>query len=140
MNKTTPFIFHNSLHHVGTIVAINDEWKQNFRFNSTLKFIGYSVDDCKYCFTTLQDNWNIYKLSEEEIQIYIKSILQDGAIELKNENFDPKYIDGIASAWIWYAIIMFFALFLQGVENVIGVWVISTFIFFNWRHKKIKGG
>ena len=140
MNKTTPFIFNNSLHYVGTIVAINDEWKQKFRFNSTLKFIGYNSDDCTYCFTTLQDNWNIYKLSEEEIQMYIKSVLQDAVIERTNENIDPKYIDGMASAWIWYILIMFFAIFLQGIGNVIVVWVVATFIFFNWRHKKIKGG
>ena len=140
MNETTPFIFNNHIYYVGTIVEINEEWKQNFRFNSTLKFTGYDVNDCSYCFTTLQDNWKIYKLSEAQIQMCVKSVLLDGVMEPKNEKIDPKYIDGIVSAWIWYILIMFFALFLKGAENVIGIWIIATFLFFGWRHNKIKGG
>ena len=140
MNKTIPFIFNNGEHYVGTIVSINDAYKQNFRFNSILKFIGYSLEEDAYCFTTLQDNWNVYKLSEKQIRIYIKDILKEGQTEFKNENIDPQYIDGIISAWIWYILIMFFAVFLRDVQNIIAVWLVATFIFFSWRHKKIKGG
>lgn len=139
MNKENPFIFNDRPYYVGTIVSINEAWKHKVGFNSILKFVWYNSDEDAYCFTTLQDNWNIYKLSNEQILMYVESILNDNKMEVKNQDINPQYIDGIVSAWIWYILIMLFAVFLQGVTNVILVWVIATIIFFNWRQNKIKG-
>ena len=140
MNKETPFIFNNRTYYVGTIVEINEECKHKFRFNSILKFSWYNEKENMYCFTTLQDNWDIYKLSNEQINTCIKCVLNDDLVERKNDEIEPQYIDGIVSAWIWYILIMIFAFFLQGTTNIIVVWAVTTFIFVSWRNKKIKGG
>jgi hypothetical protein len=98
------------------------------------------VEEKSYCFTALHDNWEIYRLSRDEIYKYIECVLKVGVIKENDRKVEPKYIEGIVSAWIWYILVMFFAIFLKGAENVIMTWGLATFIFFNWRNRKIKGG
>lgn len=140
MNQTSPFIFNNKFYYPGTIVKIKKEWEQYFQFNTVLQFTGYIIDERAYCFSTLQDRWRIYKLSSEQVSEYIEDVLKESLKECDNKIVNTEYIDGIVSAWIWYILIMLFALFFKGAENVIMTWCLATFIFFSWRHKKIKGG
>ena len=141
MDEFTPFIFKDLPYYAGTIVEVDQKWKQNFRFNTVLKFIGYNKNEDTYCFITLHDNWTIYRLSNAQVSLYINRILKEVVYKPDNNNdMDPKYIDGIVSAWTWYIIIMLFAFFVYGIVNKICIWIVATFIFFNWRHKKIKGG
>lgn len=135
------FDYKGKRHYIGTIVEIREESKKYCGFNSTLKFIGYNIDDDSYSFVTLYDAWRICKLSAEQISLYIKEIIVEGApIQNKNKKIESKYIEGIVSAWIWYILIMFFALFLKGIENTLLTWIAATFIFFRWRHIKMNGG
>ena len=140
MNKTSPFIFNGKIYYVGTIIRIKEEYKQYVGFNSILKFSGYIIDENVYCFSSLQDKWKIYKIPSNQIAQYIENILSEGVIEDADKRIDPKYIDGIVSAWIWYILVMFFAVFVKEPGNTITVWILATFIFFRWRHIKIKGG
>ena len=56
-----------------------------------------------------------------------------------SNKIEPKYIEGIISAWIWYILIMFFGVLLKGAVTTIIVWTLASIIFFNWRRKKING-
>lgn len=140
MDTKKPFIFNHKIYYAGTVVTIHSEYQQNFKFHSTLKFVGYEACNRMYCFSVLYDNWTIYRLSSEQINIYIASVLKEGDDVSEDTRIDTKYIDGIVSAWIWYIFIMLFALILQGAASVATVWIIATIIFFSWRHNKIKGG
>jgi hypothetical protein len=140
MNKTAPFIFNDKHYYAGTVVKIKEEWKQCLGFNSMLQFTGYMVEEKLYYFTALHDNWEIYRLSKDEMYKYIECVLKVGVIKENDRRVEPKYIEGIVSAWIWYILAMIFAIFLKGAENVIMTWGLATFIFFNWRNRKIKGG
>ena len=135
MNNTVSFIFNGQTYYVGTIVQVKEEWKQNFKFSSILKFTGYNIDEHVYCFTTLQDIWTIYKLSEEQIQLYISHILQYGENKIESNEIDPKYIDNIVSAWIWYIFLMGITLIFNGS---LAYWTVISIIFFMHRNKKLK--
>jgi hypothetical protein len=140
MNKDVPFIFNGKNYYTGTIIEIKEELQQHVNFSLKLQYIGYITEKKTYYFSSLYDNWQVYNIPKEQLCMYIKNILYEGKIENKNQTLDPKYIDGIVSAWIWYILIMFFSLFFRGVENIIITWCVATFIFFSWRSKKIKGG
>ena len=140
MPETHKFIFNDKIYYVGTIVKINETYQKYIGFNSVLKFIGYNVDTKVYLFSSLLNNWDIYDLSYEQIELYVDEILKEAKNCLEKTNCNPEYIDGILSAWIWYILFMFFALFLNGIFNVLAVWCVATFIFFSWRNNKIKGG
>ena len=135
------FKYNGKYYGVGTLVKIKDINKQHCGFNSILKFTGYNLNDERYCFRSLYGAWTIYKFSNEEIALYVQEILEEGNLELENKKtIHPQYIEGIVSAWIWYILIMVFALLFKGIENIIITWIVATFIFFRWRHHKINGG
>lgn len=140
MNKTSPFVINGEFYYVGTIVKIKKEYHNNVGFHMILKFVGYITEERAYCFSSLQNNFEIYKIPVDDISKYIENILSSGEIEENDKRVDQKYIEGIVSAWIWYILAMFVAIFAKDPVNIIASWVLSTFIFFRWRHKKIKGG
>ena len=140
MNKTSPFIFNGKLYYIGTVVKVKEGFEQYFKFNSMLQFTGYIIDEKAYCFSSLQDKWEVYRLSSRQVSEYIDKVLQANVVEYNDNKENIQHIEGIVSAWIWYILIMFFALFFKGVGNVIMTWLFATFIFFSWRHRKIKGG
>jgi hypothetical protein len=139
MNTLHPFVFNGKYYYAGTIVEIYSEYVQQFKFNSILKFVGYNISENAYYFSSLYNVWDIYKLSYEEISIYIHQVLQENQIQYDN-HVNENYIDGIVSAWIWYILAILFSLCLQGIGNVICALVFATVIFYHWRNKKIRGG
>lgn len=140
MNKQTPFIFNGKLYYTETIVKIKENLRKFVGFNSSLKYIDYLIEKNVYCFSSLYNNWETYHITCEQIQDYIEDVLYESKMKIINERIEPKYIEGITSAWIWYILIMFFAVFLKRITYAIVVCVIATFIFFDWRNTKIKGG
>ena len=134
------FNYNGRPHYIGTLVKINDNHKQHCGFYTTLKFTGYDINDNSYCFSSLYDMWKIYKFSNEEISMYIETILEEGNCITEKKKMNPQYIEGIVSAWIWYILIMLFALFFKGTANILITWIAATFIFFRWRYNKINGG
>lgn len=140
MPETHKFTFNGKVYYIGTIVKINEEYQKHTGFNSFLKFIGYNASSQTYCFSSLVNNWDIYNLFDEQINLYIDKVIKEEEKYCEKTECNPKYIDGILSAWIWYILFMFGALFLNGRLNIIIVWCLSTLIFFSWRSKKIKGG
>ena len=140
MNKDIPFIFNGKKYYTGTIIETNEDLRQFINSNLKLQYIGYKTKEKTYYFSSVYDIWKIYKVPKEQLSRYIKNVLYEGEIKNVNYMIEPKYIEGIVSAWIWYILIMFFAFFFNKITYVIITWCLATFIFFNWRSKKIKGG
>ena len=138
MNQTNLFIFNGSIYYPGTIVKIKEEYRQFVGFSAVLKFTGYIVEEKVYCFSSLYDVWGVYKMSSKQISEYVEAVLSEGTIEDKSKRRDPRYIDGIVSAWIWYIFAMLFFSLAKDPADVIIGWGLATFIFFRWRHNKIK--
>lgn len=140
MNKESPFILNGKIYYNGTVVKIKKEYIKYVGYNTVLKFAGYIIQEKMYCFSPMQNQFEIYKIPGEQIYNYIEEVLSEGTIKKVYKRVDPKYVEGIVSAWIWYILIMFFAVFLKNIGDIITVWLLTTFIFFSWRHRKIKGG
>ena len=140
MHKDIPFIFNGKKYYTGTIIETNEDLRQFINSSSKLQYIGYKAEEKAYYFSSVYDIWKIYKVPKEQLSNYINNILYEGEIKNANYIIEPKYIEGIVSAWIWYILIMFFAFFFKRIIYVIITWCLATFIFFNWRSKKIKGG
>ena len=135
------FIFNKNKYYTGTIIEIQNDKKEFFSFNKTLKFSRYDNYCNAYCFTSLHDIWTEYKIQAENIELYINKILVEVKKDEDNCNkTNPQYIDGIIVAWSWYVILMFFSLCLSGVSTKILALIGTTVVFFNWRNKKINGG
>ena len=97
-------------------------------------------DENKYKFHYLNNCLEKYSLSEDELEIYIESIVTACVQSLPNEiKVEPKYIDGIVVAWTWYILIMFGSLFVKGIAIKILLQIVTTCFFVLWRKKKMRG-
>jgi hypothetical protein len=142
MNKNY-FHFNGNQYYTGTVVAIKEEAKQHVGFCSMLKFVDYNIENDLCNFVSLYDTWHSYTLTDEQLKLYIEYVAKAYVATTRYEQthkVEPKYIDGIVSAWIWYILIMIFALFLKGIENVIGLWSLASIVFWSWRCNKMNGG
>jgi hypothetical protein len=138
---TKCFKFNKKYYYAGTVVKIRDGAEKHVGFCSMLTFIGYNTDNNLYIFQSFYDIWKRYEITEKQLEEYIEYVAKAYCASTQNEKkeMDPKYVDGIVSAWIWYVLIMFFAFFVKGIENVILIWIAASVAFWGWRHKKIKG-
>ena len=138
--KTNYFIFDNVRYCHGSVIEIKEEYQKNFCFCARMRFLQYNPQTQLYYFVATNNPLNIYTIADEQLTIYIKKITYR-VVEQKNTELklDPRYIEGIVSAWTWYILIMCFAIFIKGAHNVIILWIVATYIFFNWRNKKING-
>jgi hypothetical protein len=135
------FVFNNKRHYIGTIVSVKQHKKNMFGYNSTVRFVQYNRNNNLYYFASLYDIFDRHGIPEYQLQDCIENVLTSCDMNNNTSNkLDPKYIDGIVNAWCWYILIMFFAFFLEGIGNQIITWTFSSFVFFNWRNKKINGG
>lgn len=136
------FNFKGNKYAQGTVVKIVEKHQNEFKFNSNLVFEKYDENNGLLYFRTLYSNWDQFCIGKNKVEEYISTVVSPVVIASECK-FSPKtneeYVDGIVSAWIWYIIIMVFGLFLQGWTNVIIIWVLSSVIFFSWRHKKMNG-
>lgn len=119
--------------------------------NRNAKYIGWDLDgDEKYVFVIVAPETNYdgmeLRIGHAMLRFYIKKVaIKDYTtmlIEMENEQDedtelrDPKYIDGIMEAWACYIFAMLFSTILVFPNNLCG-WILSSVVFFKWRHKKI---
>lgn len=135
------FMFKGRRYYIGTLIKINENQKENFNYYSIVEFIQYDDNNNLYCFNSPYEPLRMFKITDEQISIYIKEII-NGVIDnpANNNKTEPKYIDGMFNAWIWYILVMFFALFIKGIYNTIILWITASIIFFRWRNNKINRG
>lgn len=138
MNKNY-FIFNNKQYFPETLIQIKTECRKDFGFYSILKFIRYNNDNNLYYFSSLFDKWHYYKLTYQELLDCIDKVQAEG-LPIQTSKLNPAYVDGIVEAWVWYILIMIFAVFVKGIGETLIVWIVATIIFFQWRYKKINGG
>lgn len=135
------FYFRGNNYGKGTIVKIYEEHKEKFKFYSNLIFEKYDKESGLYLFKSPYNRWENFNVSKDQIEEYIKEIVKPCCITQADtrQKVDPDYVEGMASAWIWYILIMVFGLFLKGPVSVIGIWTLASVVFFSWRHKKMNG-
>ena len=135
------FNFKGNIYGEGTVVQIAEEYKKEFKFYSNISFKKYDNVNDVYHFGSLYNNWENFYIPRNRLQIYIEKISEPHRVvsQVSSSKVNEDYVEGIVSAWVWYIVIMFFGLFLKGLLNVVGVWILASIIFFTWRHKKMNG-
>lgn len=138
------FNFNNFQYGYGTIVKIYKNKRNHFGCCTNVIFEGYNRNnDRLYHFSSLHDKWDDYCMTKDELELYIEKIEHIGCNnDLQNDVkiIPPSYIEGIVDAWIWYIIVIFFAVFIKGIGSTIIIWTISSWIFWSWRKNKMNGG
>lgn len=128
----------------GTIIKI-----KNFNKAITATFISYDVNKKKYLvkinnlkykdgyyFTEYDESFFNNNLIEVTDEIDIKYIQNYPIKEIMPFTFTEELeVDGMALAWIWYIFLMGITLFFIGR---IFYWAIISFVFFNYREKKLR--
>ena len=136
------FYFKGLLYRGAPIVQVKDEYRKDFKFNTYLVFEGYDEKN-KIChFHYLHNVWEKYVIPVDKLDIVILNVTPDCNYGKKQSpiKVEEKYIENIVSAWIWYLLAMFLAVFLKDLSDVILAWTTASFIFFRWRHIKMNGG
>ena len=135
------FYFKGSFYEKGSLVHIHEKYKKDFKFCSCLVFEGYDEKTGVCCCHSMLSCWEKYEIPVDKLNDIIEDVTP--AYKSKNNNssskIEDKYIEGMISAWIWYILIMVFALFAKDPGAKIYTWIAASFIFFYWRHKKKNG-
>lgn len=134
------FNFKGNIYCSGTVVKIYDDKINKFNFSRYLKFSQFDENENKYKFHYINNCFEKYSLSEDELKVYIESIVTAYAPSLpKESNVESKDIDGIIPAWTWFVLALIGSLFIQGIANKILIQVIAICLFTAWRENKKKG-
>lgn len=135
------FIYKGKRYDFGTVVVI--KWCNNITrtvLNTRATFIDYNTENKEY---TVEIYGNKYVYTEDEFFKVLCSIVDtDNEIkmnvrkEVKHHTFtDELKIDGLLIAWIWYIFIMAVGVIFY---DRIGIWILASVMFFNYRNKKLK--
>lgn len=136
------FYFKGNNYGNGTVVQIYEKKKKEFKFYSYLIFEEYDNNNEMCRFRSPYNRWESFNISKNQLQEYIEKITEPYEVVVKVDSHpkvNQEHVEGIVDAWLWYILIMFFGIFLKGIVNVIGVWILASVVFFSWRHKKMNG-
>lgn len=112
--------YNNTHKHTGVFLDCD---KENDEYRFVVDGITYNFN--KICFyKIMQDKTDGFVTTNCEYQKQTKPTFKD---ELN--------IDGLLPAWLWYIFIMSVSVIFK---SCIGIWILSSIIFFNYRSKKIK--
>lgn len=112
--------YNNSYKHKGIFIDCDEE-KNEYRF---------TVDGEMYCFNKVCF-WKtvINNTTANQNKNCIDNISNKKTFK------DELNIDGMLIAWMWYIFIMAVAIIFK---DCLGIWAITSIIFFNYRNKKLK--
>ena len=136
------FVYNNIRYYSGTIVKLkhNNSTAKNFMecnatfmyVNRNLNRIVVKINDCTYQYP--------YEDFQKRIIGITKYVNISDATEIcpqkrKCTFADEINIDGLLIAWMWYICIMAVATIFY---DRIGIWILTSVIFFHYRNKKLK--
>ena len=83
-------------------------------------------------------NGTRWTLTEKMLHNSLKEITnqRDNSVHMPRlVKLPDKYIDGLTFGWMWYIFLMAISILFK---DAIGLLVFISYVFFSWRHKKIK--
>lgn len=134
----------------GDYVKLTSFEEEKVGGNRNAKYVGWDLGgDNKYVFVIVAPDTDYdgmeLRISDGMLRFYIEKVgvkdyedllTMTESEQKKQELRDPKYIDGIVEAWACYIFAVLFSTILIFPGNVLG-WIISSVVFFKWRHDKI---
>jgi hypothetical protein len=140
--KQTYFVYNDKRYDIGTIIIL-------YRFDiysrrvcrTKAKFVWYDAELKRYSVEIYGKEY-IYEeesFKKDFLGIYEPhktSAVMQASTNHKTYTFsDELNIDGLLIAWIWYVFIMVVAIIFYAR---IGIWILASIIFFDYRNKKLK--
>lgn len=135
------FVYNGKRYNSGTIIVI--KWCNNITrtvLNTRATFIDYNTERKEY---TVEVYGNKYVYTEDKFLKVLCNVVDaddkiNGNIQSEQKRYtftDELNIDGLLIAWIWYIFIMVVGIIFH---DRIGIWILTSVIFFNYRDKKLK--
>ena len=135
------FLRNGQKYDTGTMIRIKQfNYVTGKLYEIDAKFISYDFENNKY---ELEINNIIKKYSKNDFDRMLCGIVVENNNEYRsyqlvqrNKTFkDELDVDGLLFAWMWYIFIMAIATIFY---ERIGIWILASIIFFNYRNKKLK--
>lgn len=130
--KQNYFELNGEKYYTGTIFVIKDYFSNSKEIEAT--FICYDTDWDKYFY---RFNGKSYSLGSKRFWENFVSPTgkfdskERGVTVVRKKEFD---IPGMALGWTWYVFLMLLSAIFK---DALGLWLLISFVFFNWRSKKI---
>lgn len=124
------FVWNGAKYYTGTVIVINDMGRQTeasfICYDNTYNYYFFQVKQCRHMMRPAQFEKALITVTEKrdaKVHMPVVKILKDSQI------------DGLFLGWIWYIFLMAIATIFKGN---IGLWIVISIAFFNWRNNKIK--
>lgn len=130
--KLFDFFVHNgAVYHTGTILIIN--WNGKAK---EVTFMWYDSKTDKIKFRFDDSGWSVLRPNDFYNSIIYITNRVDSSVHMPVVKTRKDWeIDGLFLGWIWY-------IFLMGIsaifKDALGLWLLISFVFFNWRSRKFK--
>ena len=103
-------------------------------------FIAYHIDSCEYelKIDNLTSMYSKGRFEKVFCGIAGQNVVKHNQFQTTKKELkfkDELGIDGLLIAWMWYVFIMAIAIIFY---DRIGIWILASVIFFNYRNKKLK--
>lgn len=136
--KENYFIYKGKQYNSGTIIVIR--WFCYIScsmINTRATFIEHDLSNDQYVVEVYGEQ---YFYSEERFYNILCSVVDNNIVNVPKVPKECKFsdelnIDGLLIAWTWYIFIMVVGIIFY---DRIGIWILASAIFFNYRNKKLK--
>ncbi len=140
--KQNYFVYNDKRYDTGTMIILSrfDIYSRRV-CNTKAKFLWYDAELKRYSVEIYGKEYIYEKESfnKDFLGIYepnkTTAATQTSANNKAYTFSDELNIDGLLIAWIWYVFIMAVAVIFY---DRIGIWILASIIFFNYRNKKLK--
>lgn len=135
--KQEYFIYENIKYNSGTDIVIN-KYDSGYKYPVRAVFLYYDTGKDVYA---IQVGNDIKEYTTKEFKTMIfRCIYNSHPVKYQKLRSELTFqkeleIEGLLLAWIWYIFIMVVAIIFN---DRIGIWILSSIIFFRYRNKKIK--
>lgn len=133
--KQDYFVYNDRRYNAGDLIPFMFfDGKVGRSYRTQVKFLYYNTDTKEYFIEVYRKE---YSYTENIFYRNICNPVVPRAPDVNNKfTFsDELNIDGLLIAWIWYVFIMVVGTIFY---DRIGIWILSSIVFFNYRNKKLK--
>ncbi len=139
--KQNYFVYNGQQYNTGTIITIQFvDCMIKKIYNTNAKFLYYDTEKKEYVVEIygkehLYEETLFYRCLRGIANYRAASIIETVTSSQKHTFTDELNIDGLLIAWIWYVFIMAVGVIFY---DRIGIWILASIIFFNYRNNKLK--
>lgn len=136
--KQNYFVHNGRQYNTGELIPFRFfDYRVGRSYDTQVKFLYYDTETKEYFIEVYGKEYN-YTENLFYRNMYNVASPRAPAANVNNNKHtfsDELNIDGLLIAWIWYVFIMLVSIVFH---DRIGIWILASIIFFNYRSKKLK--